>query len=270
MKPYLDLVSKILNYGEETTDRTGVGTLSLFGEMLKIDLREGFPLLTTKKVFFKSVVQELLWFLRGETNIKSLGNHIWDEWADENGNLGPLYGYQWTHWDQYEEIREDLYRKTPAGINQIERAVELIKKDPASRRIIVSAWNVSDLDKMRLPPCHMLFQFKVYSSHLDMLWVQRSCDMGLGIPFNIASYALLLSLVSNECNLQPRFLTALLGDAHIYKNHIEPLKLQLTRFPGPLPQLVLPPAKKALQITLEDVKLLNYNPQPHIAMEIAV
>lgn len=270
MKQYLRLVEKILNEGENCADRTGVGTIALFGETLKFDLRKGFPLLTTKKVYWKSVVEELLWFLRGDTNIKTLGNKIWNEWADEEGDLGPIYGYQWTHWDAYDEQEDGKFKRRPEGINQVRQAIELIKTNPSSRRIIVNAWNPADLDKMGLPPCHLFYQFKVFDTHLDLIWYQRSCDLGLGVPFNIASYALLLTMVANECGLTPGVLTGMLGDAHVYTNHVDALREQLTRTPGTLPTVDLPKGKPVFEITFEDIVLSNYNPQPPIKMAIAV
>jgi len=290
MKNYLELVRKIIEEGEDHDDRTGVGTKSLFGEMLHWDLRKGFPLLTTKKVFFKSVVQELLWFLRGETNTKTLGNHIWDGWADENGDVGPVYGHQWIHWPVFEPYVTPLGLKTmqwskTGEINQIQAAINQIKGNPNSRRIIVTAWNPSDVPKQGLPCCHILFQFKVVEKmvstyakeplyrtekYLDMIWYQRSCDFGLGVPFNIASYALLLKLIANECGLIPRNLKGVFADAHVYKNHIDGLKEQLQRTPYDLPQIALPEEKSVFDITEEEILLLGYMHHPPIKLKVAV
>ncbi|MBT6120976.1 thymidylate synthase [bacterium] len=269
MKEYLDLLEEILENGETKEDRTGTGTISIFGHQLKIDLRKGFPLLTTKKVFFKSLVYELLWFLKGKTNIhEGLSEHtsIWNPWADKDGNLGPIYGYQWRHWDKYTKT-DDGYSKT--HVDQIENAIHLIKTQPDSRRIIVSAWNVADIEKMALPPCHTFFQFYVVNGHLDCQLYQRSADVAVGVPFNIASYALLQHLIANECNLIPRFFVHTFGDAHIYSNHIAGVNEQLKRSPTELPKLVI--NKKPLsEITYEDIQLENYTCQPFIKFAIAV
>ncbi len=279
MRQYLDLLEKVIKEGEKHDDRTGVGTVALFGEMLTFDLRRGFPLLTTKKVNFNAVKQELLWFLRGETNIKTLGNHIWDEWADENGEVGPVYGKQWVDWETFDIIdHPNIPRSmglnvvhTGIPINQVQNAIDMIKKNPNSRRIIVTAWNPADLPHMRLPVCHILYQFKViHDQYLDMIWYQRSCDMGLGVPFNIASYALLQSMVANECRLQPRFLKGVLADCHVYSNHIYPLKEQLKRIPKNLPILDLAPHKGVFDITEDDIKIKGYWPHPPIKLEVAV
>jgi len=271
MKPYLELVDYILKNGEKKEDRTGTGTLSIFGYQARYDLREGFPLVTTKKVFFDSVVRELLWFIRGATNINDgLKPHtkIWDPWADDNGDLGPVYGYQWRNWEKYSANPENgSLQKT--HIDQLKQAIDLIKTNPSSRRIIVSSWNVSDLDVMALPPCHMIFQFNVIGNRLDCQLYQRSADVALGVPFNIASYALLLMMVAQECNLTPGYFVHTFGDAHIYSNHVDGLKQQLQRTPGPLPQLELA-NKPVLDMTFEDIKLLNYAPQPFIKFSIAV
>jgi thymidylate synthase len=267
MRPYLDLLRHVLEHGERRTDRTGTGTISLFGAQTRYDLREGFPLVTTKKVLFPAVVRELLWFLRGSTNINdNLHEHtpIWDAWADEHGELGPIYGYQWRHWGG----SKDGPAAAP-GIDQIQQAIDTIKRDPASRRIIVSAWNVADLPKMRLPPCHAFFQFYVHDKWLDCQLYQRSADLALGVPFNIASYALLLSMIAQECSLAPRHFIHTLGDAHIYLNHVEGVKIQLAREPLPLPRLVLAP-KKTLELTFEDVSLENYQHHPFIKFPVAV
>jgi thymidylate synthase len=256
MRPYLDLLRHVLDHGERRTDRTGTGTISLFGAQARYDLRDGFPLVTTKKVLFPAVVRELLWFLRGSTNIHDdLTQHtpIWDAWADEQGELGPIYGYQWRHW----------------GGDQIQAAIDTIKRDPTSRRIIVSAWNVTDLPKMRLPPCHALFQFYVAGAALDCQLYQRSADLALGVPFNIASYALLLAMIAQECGLTPRYFIHTLGDAHIYLNHVEGVKTQLARDPLPLPRLVLA-EKPTLEMTFDDVALENYQHHPFIKFPVAV
>ena len=259
MRPYLDLLRHVLEHGERRTDRTGTGTLSIFGAQTRYDLREGFPLVTTKKVLFPAVVRELLWFLRGSTNIHDdLAEHtpIWNAWADERGELGPIYGYQWRNWGG-------------SGIDQIQQAIETIKRDPTSRRIIVSAWNVADLPKMRLPPCHAFFQFYVQDKWLDCQLYQRSADLALGVPFNIASYALLMSMIAQECKLAPRHFIHTLGDAHIYLNHVEGVKLQLAREPFPLPRLVLAD-KPALELKFEDIRLEGYRHHPFIKLDVAV
>jgi thymidylate synthase len=257
MRPYLDLLRHVLEHGERRTDRTGTGTISLFGAQSRYDLREGFPLVTTKKVLFPAVVRELLWFLRGSTNINDdLTQHtpIWDAWADKDGELGPIYGKQWRDWQ---------------GIDQIRDAIRTIKEDPTSRRIIVSAWNVGELPKMRLPPCHAFFQFYVQNQWLDCQLYQRSADLALGVPFNIASYALLLSMIAQECGLQPRHFIHTLGDAHIYVNHVEGVKQQLERTPFPLPTLRLA-NKPALELTFEDIALESYQHHAFIKFPVAV
>src|SRR5688572_7451311 len=259
MKPYLDLVRHVLENGERRSDRTGTGTISLFGAQVRYDLREGFPLLTTKKVLFPAVVRELLWFLRGATNIRDdLTQHtpIWDAWADEHGELGPIYGYQWRNWGG-------------TGIDQIKNAIATIRKDPTSRRNIVSAWNVADLPKMKLPPCHLLFQFYVQGGWLDLQLYQRSADIALGVPFNIASYALLQAMVAQETLLQPRFFVHTFGDAHIYLNHVEGLQEQLKREPYPRPQLRIA-SKPMDQLEFEDIELLNYRHHAFIKFEVSV
>lgn len=257
MKSYLDLVRNILENGEPRGDRTGTGTISVFGVQTRYDLREGFPLLTTKKVLFSSVVRELLWFLRGSTNIHDgLHTKIWDPWAREDGSVGKIYGYQWRNWGG-------------EGIDQIARAIEMIKNSPESRRIIVSVWNVSDLPEMVLPPCHLLFQFYVAGSWLDCQLYQRSADLALGVPFNIASYALLMMMVAQQTGKTPRFFVHTLGDAHIYQNHIEGLKDQLDRDPLPLPSVEI--ANKEIdEILFEDIELRNYHHHPFIKFEISV
>jgi thymidylate synthase len=263
VKPYLDLVRSILEQGEQRADRTGTGTLSLFGLSARYDLREGFPLVTTKKVLFAAVVRELIWFLRGATSIHDgLTQHtpIWDAWADDKGELGPIYGYQWRSWPG----------RDGRGIDQIQAAIDLIKNDPLSRRILVSAWNVADLDRMALPPCHTLFQFYVQGDRLDCQLYQRSADMALGVPFNIASYALLTHMVANECGLTPGFFVHVLGDAHVYGNHVAGLREQLSRPPHPLPTLHLPRGRKVDDIRFEDVELRDYVHHPFIKFEVAV
>ncbi|HEU4614655.1 MAG TPA: thymidylate synthase [Kofleriaceae bacterium] len=259
MRAYLNLLRDVLEHGERRTDRTGTGTISMFGAQTRYDLREGFPLVTTKKVLFPAVVRELLWFLRGSTNINDdLTQHtpIWDAWADENGELGPIYGYQWRNWGGQH-------------IDQIQIAIDTIKKDPTSRRIIVSAWNVGDLPKMRLPPCHAFFQFYVQERWLDCQLYQRSADLALGVPFNIASYALLMAMIAQECDLSPRYFVHTLGDAHIYLNHVEGVKIQLAREPLPPPRLVLA-NKPTLEMTFDDIKLENYQHHPFIKFPVAV
>ena len=271
MKPYLDLVRHVLDHGEQKEDRTGTGTLSVFGYQCRYDLREGFPLVTTKKVLFPAVVRELLWFLKGATNIHDgLSPHtpIWDAWADEKGELGPIYGYQWRKWEKFTlDPRTGQYRKQ--AVDQIQQALDLIKHHPDSRRIIVSAWNVADLDKMALPPCHALFQFYVVNGRLDCQLYQRSADIALGVPFNIASYALLLTMMAQECGLTPGVFIHTLGDAHIYLNHVEGLKEQLRRDPMPLPTVKVA-KRRVFDITFEDIVLENYQHHPFIKFPIAV
>lgn len=270
MKQYLELVREVLENGEEKGDRTGTGTISLFGAQKKYDLREGFPLVTTKKVIVKSMLYELLWFLKGATNINDgLKPHtsIWDAWAAEDGSLGPVYGYQWTKWEKFTPKGDDRYEKT--HINQIQNAIDLIKNNPDSRRIIVNAWNVADIDRMALPPCHLLFQFYVVNGRLDCQLYQRSADIALGVPFNIASYSALMIMMAQECSLTPGIFTHTIGDAHIYKNHVEGLKEQLTREPLPLPELKV--AKKPFwEIKYEDFELIGYKHHPFIKFPIAV
>jgi thymidylate synthase len=260
MQQYLEQIEHILAHGEERTDRTGTGTRSVFGMQTRYDLRQGFPLLTTKKVLFDAVVYELLWFLRGATNIHDdLTQHtpIWDAWADEQGELGPIYGHQWRNWGGQ-------------GVDQIAQALALIKTDPSSRRIIVNAWNVGDLDRMALPPCHLLFQLYVSGDgHLDLQLYQRSADMALGVPFNIASYALLLEMMAQECGLTARHFVHTLGDAHIYLNHIEGLRRQLQRAPKPLPRVRIAP-KPCDALRFEDIALVGYQHHPFIRFEVAV
>lgn len=270
MKQYHDLVSHVLNYGEKKEDRTGTGTLSVFGYQMRFDLQKGFPLLTTKKILFDAVVWELLWFLRGSTNIHDdLTQHtpIWNAWADEQGNLGPIYGYQWRFWEKFVQDSQGQYQKQ--NLDQITQVIDMIKNNPNSRRLIVNAWNVGDIDKMALPPCHAFFQFYVVNSRLDCQLYQRSADIALGVPFNIASYALLLSMVAQECGLKPGFFIHTLGDAHIYLNHIEGLKTQLARPPKTLPTLHLA-NRKVLDMRFEDIRIDNYQYDPFIKFPIAV
>ena len=259
MEPYLALVRHILENGVERGDRTGTGTLSVFGTQSRYDLREGFPLVTTKKVLFPSVIRELLWFLRGSTNIHDdLSEHtpIWDAWADEEGELGPIYGYQWRNWGG-------------EGIDQVREAIQTIQRDPQSRRILVSAWNVADLPRMKLPPCHLMFQFYVVDGRLDLQLYQRSADVALGVPFNIASYALLMMLVAQECNLEPGVFVHTIGDAHIYLNHVDNIREQLTREPFPRPRVEV--ARKPLdEIGYEDIQLHGYQHHPFLRFEVAV
>ena len=264
MRQYLDLVQRVLNEGVQKEDRTGTGTLSVFGHQMRFNLEEGFPLLTTKKLHFKSIIYELLWFLRGDTNVRYLQEHgvsIWNEWADANGDLGHIYGYQWRSWPDYDG----------GAIDQISEAVETIKLNPNSRRIIVSAWNVADLKNMALPPCHAFFQFYVANGRLSLQLYQRSADIFLGVPFNIASYALLLQMMAQVTGLKAGDFVHTLGDAHIYLNHIDQVKLQLTREPRPLPRMALnPDVKNIFNFGYEDFQLTGYDPHPHIKGEVAI
>jgi thymidylate synthase len=264
MKQYHDLMKHVLEHGTKKEDRTGTGTISVFGYQMRFDLQEGFPLLTTKKVHTKSIIHELLWFLKGETNIKYLkdnGVSIWDEWADENGNLGPVYGHQWRSWPT----------ATGESIDQITKVVEMIKKNPDSRRLIVSAWNVADIDNMKLPPCHAFFQFYVANGKLSCQLYQRSADIFLGVPFNIASYALLTMMVAQVCNLKAGEFIHTFGDAHLYSNHIDQTKLQLSRDFRPLPTMrINPEVKNIFDFKYEDFTIENYNPHPHIKASVAV
>ncbi len=270
MQTYLDLLRLVRDHGEERRDRTGVGTRSVFGAQARFDLRERFPLLTTKKVHWKSVVYELLWFLRGDTNIKWLqerGVTIWDEWADAHGDLGPVYGHQWRHWPAGRDAagREQT-------IDQIARVVAAIKKSPQSRRHIVTAWNPADVEKMALPPCHALFQFYVSTrGELSCQLYQRSADLFLGVPFNIASYALLTLMMAQACGLRPGEFVHTFGDMHLYLNHLEQVETQLARAPRPLPRVRLNPEIKNLEdFKFEDIELLEYDPHPGIKAPIAV
>lgn len=272
MKQYLEQIQYILENGEPREDRTGTGTISVFGMQNKYDLREGFPLLTTKKVKFDGVLRELLWFLRGSTNINDdLAQHtpIWNAWADEKGELGPVYGHQWRHWAKYQYDKDsDSFKK--GHIDQIQNVIDRIKTDPNSRRLIVSAWNVSDLEEMALPPCHMMFQFYVSRDRrLDLQLYQRSADMALGVPFNIASYALLLMMMAKECNLTPGIFTHTFGDAHIYLDHIDGLKKQLSRKPGKLPRVEIAD-KPLFDLKYEDFTLHEYEHQGFIKFPVSV
>jgi thymidylate synthase len=264
MRQYLDLMQHVLDHGHRKSDRTGTGTVSVFGHQMRFDLGAGFPLVTTKKCHLKSILHELLWFLQGDTNIRYLkenGVSIWDEWADENGDLGPVYGYQWRSWP------------TPDGrhIDQISQVIEQIKRTPDSRRLIVSAWNVADVDKMKLPPCHAFFQFYVADGRLSCQLYQRSADIFLGVPFNIASYALLTLMVAQVCGLKPGDFVHTLGDAHLYLNHLEQAHLQLSREPRPLPVMHLNPAVTDIfSFKFEDFSLENYDSHPAIKAPVAV
>jgi thymidylate synthase len=271
VEAYLTIVRQVLEHGVHKADRTGTGTLSLFGLQARYDLRQGFPLVTTKKISFEAVLRELLWFLRGATNIyDGLMPHtaIWNPWADAQGELGPIYGYQWRQWPRY-TLDEHTGQYTKSPIDQIQQVLEAIKTTPDSRRLIVSAWNVAELDQMALPPCHLLMQFYVAQGDLDLQVYQRSADLAVGVPFNIASYALLLMMVAQECGLQPGVLVHTLGDAHIYLNHIDGLQLQLQRRPYPLPRVIIQP-KPVLALTFEDVILLDYVSHPFIRFPVAV
>ncbi|MDX8341529.1 thymidylate synthase [Draconibacterium sp. IB214405] len=264
MRQYLDLLETILEKGTVKEDRTGTGTISRFGHQMRFDLNEGFPMVTTKKLHLKSIVYELLWFLKGDTNVKYLqdnGVRIWNEWADDDGNLGHIYGYQWRSWP------------TPDGghIDQITQVIDAIKNNPDSRRHLVSAWNVGELDKMNLPPCHILFQFYVADGKLSCQLYQRSADVFLGVPFNIASYALLTMMMAQACGLEYGDFVHTLGDVHIYSNHIEQVKLQLTREPYPLPTMKInPDVKNIFDFKFEDFELVGYQSHPHIKGVVAV
>lgn len=264
MQQYLDLLQHVLDNGEKKGDRTGTGTISTFGYQMRFNLQDGFPLLTTKKLHLRSIIYELLWFLKGDTNIKYLNDHnvkIWDKWADENGDLGHIYGYQWRSWPN------------PDGSNtdQIAEVTDSIKNKPHSRRHIVSAWNAGDLDNMALPPCHILFQFYVNNGKLSCQLYQRSADLFIGVPFNIASYALLTMMMAQVTGLKPAEFIHTIGDAHIYLNHIEQVKLQLSREPRKLPTIKINPGVKSIfDFSYEDFQLENYNPHPHIKGKVAV
>ena len=282
MKNYLQLLKDILENGEERRDRTGTGTMALFGAQLRFDLSRGFPLVTTKKCHLRSIIHELLWFLKGDTNIKYLRDNkvtIWDEWADKNGDLGPVYGYQWRHWPIAPQAHQGSLASGQGGqdeenfgIDQIAQVVESIKKDPQSRRHIISAWNVSDLSKMALPPCHLLFHFYVHNDgRLSCQMYQRSADVFLGVPFNIASYSLLTMMMAQVTGLKPGHFVHTFGDVHIYTNHMEQVKLQLSREPKSLPTMKLNPKVKSIfEFTYEDFVLENYDPHPTIKALIAV
>lgn len=264
MQQYLDLLQHILTQGVQKTDRTGTGTRSVFGYQMRFNLADGFPLLTTKKLHLKSIIHELLWFLRGDTNVAYLqenGVRIWNEWADPDGSLGHIYGYQWRSWPRYDG----------GFVDQISQAVNDIKNNPDSRRIIVSAWNVADLDNMNLPPCHAFFQFYVAEGKLSLQLYQRSADTFLGVPFNIASYALLTMMMAQVTGLQPGEFIHTLGDAHIYNNHIDQVNLQLTRTPRPLPRMVInPDVKSIFDFKYTDFTLQDYDPYPHIKADVSV
>ena len=264
MQQYLELMKHIMDNGVKKEDRTGTGTLSVFGHQMRFDLSEGFPCVTTKKLHLRSIIHELLWFLKGDTNISYLkenGVSIWDEWADENGNLGPVYGYQWRSWP------------TPDGkhVDQITQVIDQIKNTPDSRRLIVSAWNVGEISNMALPPCHAFFQFYVAEGKLSCQLYQRSADVFLGVPFNIASYALLTMMVAQVTGLEPGDFVHTLGDAHLYSNHLEQTELQLSRDPRPLPKMKInPDVKSIFDFKFEDFELVDYDPHPHIKAPVAV
>jgi thymidylate synthase len=264
MRQYLDLLQYIFDHGTKKPDRTGTGTLSVFGYQMRFDLSQGFPLLTTKRLHIKSVIYELLWFLRGESNINYLREHgvtIWDEWADDNGELGPVYGVQWRQWHTAEGT----------VIDQISQVIDQINRDPNSRRLIVSAWNVGEIMKMALPPCHLLFQFYVADGKLSCQFYQRSADAFLGVPFNIASYALLTMMIAQVCNLGAGDLIQDLGDTHLYLNHLEQAKIQLSREPYPIPKMILnPDVSSIFDFNYEDFELLNYRSHPHIKADISI
>ncbi|MGV3705133.1 MAG: thymidylate synthase [Arcticibacter sp.] len=264
MKQYIELMKHVLENGTQKHDRTGTGTISVFGHQMRFNLQEGFPLVSTKKVHLRSIIHELIWFLKGDTNISYLKENnvsIWDEWADEQGELGPVYGHQWRSWP------------TPDGghIDQITDVINQIKNNPDSRRLIVSAWNVAEISKMALPPCHCFFQFYVADGKLSCQLYQRSADIFLGVPFNIASYALLTMMIAQVCGLEAGDFIHTLGDAHLYNNHLEQTRLQISREPKPLPKMVLnPEIKDIFDFTYEDFKLENYDPHPHIKAPVAV
>jgi thymidylate synthase len=264
MKQYLDLLDRVLTEGTPKGDRTGTGTVSVFGHQMRFHLADGFPCLTTKKLHLKSIIYELLWFLQGDTNVKYLQEHgvrIWNEWADENGDLGPVYGRQWRAWRDY----------NGGVIDQISEVVDTIKHNPDSRRMMVSAWNVADVPQMKLPPCHCLFQFYVADGKLSLQLYQRSADIFLGVPFNIASYSLLLMMVAQVCGLEVGDFVHTLGDAHLYSNHLDQARLQLTRTPRPLPKMhINPDVKDIFSFQYEDFELTDYNPYPHISATVAV
>ncbi len=264
MQQYLNLLQRILDEGIQKGDRTGTGTLSIFGHQMRFDLEEGFPLLTTKKLHLKSIIYELLWFLRGDTNVKYLQEHgvrIWNEWADADGELGPVYGHQWRSWPDY----------NGGTIDQIQNVVDQIKHQPDSRRIMVSAWNPAEVDRMALPPCHCLFQFYVADGRLSLQLYQRSADTFLGVPFNIASYALLLQMMAQVTGLKPGHFIHTTGDTHLYLDHLDKARLQLERTPRPLPQITLnPDVQNLFDFRYEDFELHNYDPHPHISAKVSV
>lgn len=271
MKQYLDLLTDILQNGAEKEDRTGVGTTSVFGRQLRFNLQEGFPLLTTKKIFTKAIIHELLWFIRGETNItylKENGVDIWNEWADADGNLGPVYGHQWRNWTGY---TEGQFETEPKRIDQLAQVIKDLKDNPDSRRHIVTAWNPSDVPNMALPPCHLLYQFYVANGKLSCQMYQRSCDVFLGVPFNIASYALLTMMIAQVTGLVPHEFIHTFGDVHIYKNHMKQVLTQLERDPKPLPKMFINPNVKSIDaFEYSDFQLVGYNPHPAIKAEVAV
>ena len=264
MRQYLDLLQHIMDNGVQKSDRTGTGTRSVFGYQMRFNLEEGFPLLTTKKLHLKSIIHELLWFLKGDTNVKYLqenGVRIWNEWADENGDLGHIYGYQWRSWPRYDG----------GFVDQVSEAVKAIKETPDSRRIIVSAWNVADLDNMNLPPCHAFFQFYVAEGRLSLQLYQRSADTFLGVPFNIASYALLTMMMAQVCGLRPGDFVHTLGDTHIYTDHFEQVREQLSRTPRRLPRMIINPEVKSIfDFKFDDFTLEGYDPLPHIKAKVSV
>lgn len=264
MQQYLNLLNRIMTEGVVKTDRTGTGTKSVFGHQMRFNMADGFPLLTTKKLHLKSIIHELLWFLAGDTNVKYLqenGVRIWNEWADENGDLGPVYGHQWRSWPDHDG----------GTIDQISNVMDLIKNHPDSRRMVVSAWNVADIEQMKLPPCHCLFQFYVADGKLSLQLYQRSADTFLGVPFNIASYALLLQMMAQCAGLECGDFIHTTGDTHLYLNHLEQAELQLTREPRPLPKMIInPDVKDIFSFKYEDFELVDYNPHPHIKAEVSV
>lgn len=264
MKQYLDLLNRIMTEGTKKGDRTGTGTISIFGNQMRFNLEDGFPLLTTKKLHLKSIIHELLWFLNGDTNVKYLqdnGVRIWNEWADENGELGPVYGHQWRSWPDY----------NGGTIDQIQGIVDQLKNNPDSRRMIVSAWNVAEVDRMALPPCHTMFQFYVADGRLSLQLYQRSADTFLGVPFNIASYALLLQMMAQVSGLKAGDFIHTTGDTHLYLNHLEQAKLQLTRDPRPLPKMIInPDVKNIFDFKYDDFQLTDYDPWPHIKADVSV
>lgn len=264
MQQYLSLLNRILTEGATKTDRTGTGTMSVFGNQMRFNLADGFPLLTTKKLHLKSIIYELLWFLRGDTNVHYLQEHgvrIWNEWADENGDLGPVYGHQWRSWPDY----------NGGTIDQIQNVLDLIRNHPDSRRMIVSAWNPAEVEQMALPPCHCLFQFYVADGKLSLQLYQRSADTFLGVPFNIASYALLLQMMAQESGLEPGEFIHTTGDTHLYLNHLDQARLQLTRTPRPLPKMrINPDVKNLFDFHYEDFQLEGYDPWPHISAQVSV